>query len=267
MQPSAILGANSAEGPKVPGGLSTPQVSYHTQDLRINGECNAASLPKQPGGIWASRNKDTGNPLDQWLGFMLVNVPPCAQTQQTVSWSFEDSSRRMHPSTPRTLGSLRRVSLQRGLWSWGSSESSILYPGSWGDQSMQESMWATEATELLGQGHFGPSSSAKRWIWAPDICAASLQEESLPAESALTTGTQERVGIPGVLTEANRIIRGTSSSQRQVDNLTPENTRWLKANVRILLTESKTTGHHQNPVRPPQQALDTPKHMKSKIKI
>jgi hypothetical protein len=32
--------------------------------------------------------------------------------------------------------------------------------------------------------------------------APSLQEESLPAESALTTGPQERVGLPGVLTEA-----------------------------------------------------------------
>jgi hypothetical protein len=29
-----------------------------------------------------------------------------------------------------------------------------------------------------------------------------LKEESLPAESALTTGTQERVGLPRVLTEA-----------------------------------------------------------------
>ena len=34
--------------------------------------------------------------------------------------------------------------------------------------------------------------------------------------------------------------------------LTPEITRWQKANIRILLTETKNTGHHQNPVRPPQ---------------
>jgi hypothetical protein len=32
-----------------------------------------------------------------------------------------------------------------------------------------------------------------------------LAEESLPAESALTTGTQVMLGLPGVLTEANRI--------------------------------------------------------------
>jgi hypothetical protein len=38
----------------------------------------------------------------------------------------------------------------------------------------------------------------------------------LPAESTLTTETQERVWFPGVLTEANRITRRTSSSQRQL---------------------------------------------------
>jgi hypothetical protein len=59
----------------------------------------------------------------------------------------------------------------------------------------------------------------------------------LPAESALTTGIQERVGIPGVLTEANSITGGTSSSQRQLEHLTSEITRWRKANVRNLPTE------------------------------
>ena len=152
---------------------------------------------------------------------------------------------------------------------------------------MQESVWASEATELLGQGLFRPSASARRqssdpdpwapslpekslpigrsltpglksWIRAPDLCTPALQEESLPAESALTTGTQERVGLPGVLTEANRITGGTSSSQRQLEHLTPEITRWQKSNLRILLTETKNTGYHQNSVRPPRQVLDTP---------
>ena len=41
----------------------------------------------------------------------------------------------------------------------------------------------------------------------PDIFAPSLQEESLPAESTLTTETQERAGLPGLLTEANSIMR------------------------------------------------------------
>ena len=46
---------------------------------------------------------------------------------------------------------------------------------------------------------------------------AELQTSAhLPSESALTTGTQERVGVPGVLTEANRITGETSSTQRQL---------------------------------------------------
>jgi hypothetical protein len=48
----------------------------------------------------------------------------------------------------------------------------------------------------------------------PDICAPSLQEESLPAESTLTTETQERVRLPGLLIEANRITGGTSSNKK-----------------------------------------------------
>jgi hypothetical protein len=40
----------------------------------------------------------------------------------------------------------------------------------------------------------------------------ALKEESLPANSALTTGTQERVGLPGVLTEAKRITGKSSSN-------------------------------------------------------
>jgi hypothetical protein len=49
-----------------------------------------------------------------------------------------------------------------------------------------------------------------------DICAPCLQEESLPAESTLTTDTQERAGIPGMVKEVNRITGGTSSNQSQL---------------------------------------------------
>jgi hypothetical protein len=58
-----------------------------------------------------------------------------------------------------------------------------------------------------------------------------MKEESLPAESALTTGTQERVGLPGVLLKANRITGETSSRKRHLEHLTPEITRWQKANI------------------------------------
>ena len=58
----------------------------------------------------------------------------------------------------------------------------------------------------------------RRWIRAPDFWIPVLQEESMLAESALTTGTQERVRLTGVLTEANRITGGSSSSQRQLEH-------------------------------------------------
>jgi hypothetical protein len=45
-----------------------------------------------------------------------------------------------------------------------------------------------------------------------------MKEESLPEKSALTTGTQERVELPRVLTEAKRITRGSSSNQRQLEH-------------------------------------------------
>ena len=78
----------------------------------------------------------------------------------------------------------------------------------------------------------------------------------------LTTGTLERVGLPGALTEANRLAGGTSPSQRQLEHLTPETIRWHKAKIRILLTETKTIPDHQNLVCPPQWVLDTPTHLK-----
>jgi hypothetical protein len=62
----------------------------------------------------------------------------------------------------------------------------------------------------------------KRWIRAPNFWISALQGESLPVESALTTGTQVRVGFPGVLTEANRITGGSSSCQRQLEILSSE---------------------------------------------
>jgi hypothetical protein len=96
----------------------------------------------------------------------------------------------------------------------------MLYP-----RSLKKSTWALEATELLGKGPFGPSSSARRLIRAPDLFARSLLEKSLSAESALTTGTQDRVDLPGVLTETNRITGGTTVGQRQLEHLTPEITR------------------------------------------
>jgi hypothetical protein len=89
----------------------------------------------------------------------------------------------------------------------------------------------------------------------------------LPAERALTTGTQERVGLPGVLIEANRITEGTSSNQRQREHLTPEISRWQKTNLRILLIETKITQNHQKPVFPTKGVLETLTHLKARFRF
>jgi hypothetical protein len=84
----------------------------------------------------------------------------------------------------------------------------------------------TEATELLGQGptglHLEPGGGA------------------VPQPS-VHWPCQERAGLPGMLTRVNRLTGGTNASQRQLEHLTPEITRWQKANVRSLPTETKTT--------------------------
>jgi hypothetical protein len=70
--------------------------------------------------------------------------------------------------------------------------------------------WAPEGAILVPC--FRPSFLARRQVWTPDIYATSVQEESLPAESNLTTEIQERASLPGLLIEANRITRGRSSN-------------------------------------------------------
>jgi hypothetical protein len=85
--------------------------------------------------------------------------------------------------------------------------------------------------------------------------------------TTLTSRTQERDGLPGVLSKANTLTVGKSSNQRHLEHWTPEIPRWWKDNIRILLTETKTTQHQQNPVLPTQWVLDTPTQPKSKIQI
>ena len=77
---------------------------------------------------------------------------------------------------------------------------------------MQVSELTAEATQLLGQAE-ATQLLGQTPFQAPDIRVPSPPEEGMPAESTLTTETQERDGLPGLLTEANRITRGTSCSQ------------------------------------------------------
>ena len=73
-----------------------------------------------------------------------------------------------------------------------------------------------EATHLLGHSLFRASIFSQEEGLNAELCAPSLQEESLPAESTLTTETQERAGLPGLLTEANKITGGINSNQRKL---------------------------------------------------
>jgi hypothetical protein len=67
-------------------------------------------------------------------------------------------------------------------------------------QVTQENTQATEAAELLGQGPFGPSSSAQRQSCGPDLCAPSLPEKSRHPGRAMTLSSSEiTILYPGSL--------------------------------------------------------------------
>jgi hypothetical protein len=76
----------------------------------------------------------------------------------------------------------------------------------------------TEDNRFWDSPCFRPSSSARRQFRTADICAPSLQEESLPAESALTTETQERASLPGLLVEDNRIMKKQALARDNYNN-------------------------------------------------
>jgi hypothetical protein len=107
------------------------------------------------------------------------------------------------------------------------------------------------ATELLGQG---------------PTCMHLQAGGGNVSQLSVHWSYKKRAGLLKVLTRANRLTGGTSSSQRQLEHLRPEIIRWQKVNIRILPTETKTTWHHQNPVLSPQPVLDTPTHQ-NKIRI
>ena len=127
---------------------------------------------------------------------------------------------------------------------WETEEDSTL------QQTMQVLIKPAEAAEQLGQGptglHLHPGGGAVPYPSVHWSC-------------------QEKAGHPGVLTQAYRSIGGASSRQKQQEHLTSEITKWSMANARILPTDTKTTWHHQSPVLPPKQVLDTPIHQKARF--
>jgi hypothetical protein len=96
----------------------------------------------------------------------------------------------------------------------GSGEA-ILVPGSLRDYSAQVRVWTTEANSFWDRP-FQTFIFCQEAGPNPRYMYTSLQEESLPSESAQTTETQERASLPGLLIKANKISRGTSANQRQL---------------------------------------------------
>jgi hypothetical protein len=173
-----------------------------------------------------SRNRDTGKQSHQHLGY--VPVAPAlrhlGQTQQIVPRFPEDSAHHRCQSTPRILGSLRRVGLQRGSDPGSQVRASSCIPGLSESSPSRGTCWPQKQQSFLDRVPLGlhPQPGGR----AETQTSGHLPCKSLPAERALTTGTQERIELAGVLTEANRITGGTRSNQRQLEHLTPEITRW-----------------------------------------
>jgi hypothetical protein len=145
-----------------------------------------------------------------------------AWSQRRVPRSPEDSPHCRNPSTPRILRSL--VSGMQHLFKKKISRGPL-----------------GRALTLRFRGGSG------RWICAPDFCAPSLQEGSLPEESALTTGTQEKSWSPRSVDRDYRITGGTSSRHRQLEHLTPEITRWQKGKWKNLPNRNQDHGETPKP--------------------
>jgi hypothetical protein len=142
----------------------------------------------------------------------------CSKESQRVLCQHEQGQR----NTPPPSSSLDFFWWLQPTWQ------ALVHPGSWDywDQSTQKSKWAAEATELLGQGRalflsqevelrprtlgtfLARGELVSREGSDPqEVDLSSRLSRHLPCkrrpclQNALTTGTQERVGLPGELTE------------------------------------------------------------------
>jgi hypothetical protein len=97
---------------------------------------------------------------------------------------------------------------------------------------------ASEATELLGQDHFGPSSSASRKSWPSVLCVPSPQKKGLPTARAQPLEFRcDRHFLSGV--HLREVHAGEHTGHR---SNRPSWTRYLRAFI--------------------QQVLDSPTHQK-----
>ena len=120
---------------------------------------------------------------------------------------------------------------------------------------------------LSGKYHGAHRTQKLQRNWGNDPSSFHLRPGANPVPHfSIPKSCPEKASLLEVLTHLDhRFIGRTSYSQRQQDKLTPEITTWQEANIRTQATETEDTWHHQNPVLPPQQALDNPTHWKSKI--
>ena len=103
-----------------------------------------------------------------------------------------------------------------------------------------------------GIGSFWSPSAPWSWGFSIALCALVLPGETWAPRS------------PDTSFQAHR------RNKLQPETTRPTNTRnsqMAKAITETLSIETKDTWHHQNPVLPPQQVLDTSAHHKSKSRI
>jgi hypothetical protein len=119
-----------------------------------------------------------------------------------------------------------------------------------------------------GRHLFRPSSSARRQVQMPDIGAPSLQEECLPAESTLTTESQERASHPGLLIETNRITGRTSSNQITITT-NSRDYQMAKGKLKNLTNRNQDHSKSSKPSAPTSASpghLNTPEKLDPDIK-
>jgi hypothetical protein len=100
----------------------------------------------------------------------------------------------------------------------------------------------------------------------PDICAPSLQEESLPEESTLKTETQERARLPGLLTKAQNHRRNKLQPETTITN-NSRDYQVVKGKDKNLTNRNQDHSPSSDPALPTQPVLDTPTHLKNKTHL
>jgi hypothetical protein len=122
-------------------------------------------------------------------------------------------------------------------------------------RSLFSLQWLSKVSTL----RWARASEVAEQLWQALMVLHLLPEGEAVPKPSVHWSCQERAGLPWVLTQAYRLKVRTSSTQSQQEHLTPEITKWQKANTRVWPTETKTTWHHKKQVLIPQRVLNNPK--------